>query len=167
MSPPGWVIRSLDPGSDAEIDLVATRMRATLIEVLGEAEGASMYSMEWLRDRVRFHLDPARSTAEVFLAVLPEGAIAAHTIVRVETDDAGRTFGLVSTTYVEPSSRRLGVAHALLDHGEAWFRAHHLTAAETYTSDSNTRLIALYQAHGYAITSTHPDKRMVVLSKRL
>lgn len=49
-------IRALDPGSEAEIDLVAQRMRRTLIDVEGEETGTALYTMEWLRDQVRFHL---------------------------------------------------------------------------------------------------------------
>jgi GNAT superfamily N-acetyltransferase len=45
-------IRPLDPGSEPEIDLVASRMRETLVEVLGEARGASMYSVEHFIVRV-------------------------------------------------------------------------------------------------------------------
>jgi GNAT superfamily N-acetyltransferase len=144
-------IREIDAGSEMEIDLVATRMRATLEEVLGEERGREMYSMEWLRDRVRFHLDPARSTGAVFVAEDGE-AIVGHTIVRIERDDDAGPFGLFSTTYVAPSHRRAGVAKLLLARGEAWMRAHAMSSAATDTSESNTKLIQLFEQHGYAIT---------------
>lgn len=149
--------RELDRDADAEIELVATRMRATLEEVLGREEGAALYTMDWLRDRVRFHLDPSRSTAAVFLAEHPSGggggAVVGHTIVRIERDDDDddRPFGLFSTTYVEPGSRRAGVAHHLLRRGEAWMRERGLRRAVTDTSATNTKLIRLYEAHGYTI----------------
>lgn len=144
-------IRELDPRAEGEIDLVARRMRMTLEEVLGEEEGRSLYTTDWLRERVRFHLDPTRSTAAVFLAEARSGAIAGHTIVRIDADDEGQPIGLFSTTYVEPASRRAGIAKQLLLRGEAWMREHRMGVAATDTSATNAKLIRLYETHGYAI----------------
>lgn len=147
-------IRPLDPASDAEIDLVAQRMRATLVEVEGEAAGGALYTLEWLRERVRQHLVPGAAV----LLLEAAGAIAGHTIVRRETDGAGHAFGLISTTYVLPAARRQGHAAALLVAGEAWMQAQGLARSATWTSSTNTALIALYAAHGYreAERGTHP-----------
>ena len=145
-------IRPIDPASDAEIDLVAQRMRLTLIEVEGEVVGTALYTMDWLRERVRWHLDFAQATAQVCLAIDPAGDIVGHMIVRVESDDEGERFGLFSTTYVRPESRQEGVAIALLLHGEQWMRAQGLQSAATWTSASNAKLICLYVKHGYVIT---------------
>lgn len=164
---PGYVIRPLDPAAHEEVALVAERMRLTLVEVLGEETGAGMYTHEWLEDRVLEHLDPARLHGQVFVAVEPGGAIAGHTIVRIEKDDGGRAFGVFSTTYVTPDSRRTGVADALLDRGEDWMREQRVTVAQTWTSDTNAPLLALYRKHGYALTLRVPEKKMVVLSKAL
>ena len=38
----------INPHSTDEIELVAARMRQTLIEVLGEEEGTALSSMDWL-----------------------------------------------------------------------------------------------------------------------
>ena len=148
-------IRAIDPASDAEINLVAQRMRLTLIEVEGEAAGTALYTMDWLRERVRWHLDPALVIAQVFLAIDVGGVIVGHTIVRVETDGDGGRFGLFSTTYVQPESRKDGIANALLLHGEQWMRALGLPSAATWTSASNIKLIGLYAKHRYAITERH------------
>jgi GNAT superfamily N-acetyltransferase len=158
------LVRPIDPRSPAEIEIVAERMRQTLVEVLGEVRGTSMYTMDWLRDRVRFHLDPARSTAEVFLAE-DDGRIVGHTIVRVEVEDGGRSMGLFSTTYVEPAHRRGGVASLLLERGEAWMRARSLGHAVTYTDEGNARLIRLYEKHGYRIVDA--QQQMVKLEKAI
>jgi ribosomal protein S18 acetylase RimI-like enzyme len=165
--PEGHQIRPINRSSPAEIELVATRMRQTLIEVIGEEEGGSMYTMDWLKQRVLFHLDPLQSTAQVFVSIGDEGQITGHTIVRVERDESGREFGLFSTTYVDPESRKQGIADSLLLRGEKWMIERGMTAAETYTSDSNVKLIQLYRKHGYEITGTRPDKKMVILGKRL
>ena len=149
------LIRPIDPTSDAEIDLVARRMRLTLIEVEGEVVGAALYTMDWLRERVRWHLDPSLATAQVFLAISPKGEIVGHMIVREESDGEGGSFGLFSTTYVQPESRKDGVANALLLHGEQWMRALDLPSAATWTSATNAKLIGLYAKHGYAITEGH------------
>ncbi len=143
-------VRPLDAGSEAELELVARRMRATLVEVVDPERGAAMYTLDWLRDRVRFHLDPARSTGAVFVAEL-DGEVVGHGIVRMETDDAGARFGLYSTTYVAPAHRRRGAAGALLDAGEAWFAPRAPAYTATWTADGNGPLIGLYQARGYVI----------------
>lgn len=158
------IVRPVAAESADEIDLVATRMRLTLIEVLGEERGGGMYTMDWLRDRVRFHLDPVRSTGAVFVAEL-DGVVLGHTIVRVDADDDGGRIGLFSTTYVDPVSRRAGVAAALLGEGERWMRAHDLDTSFTYTSTTNDRLIALFGKHGYALVDTRGE--MVRLRKLL
>jgi GNAT superfamily N-acetyltransferase len=161
----GHRIRAIDPGNAAEVELVAARMRQTLVEVLGDETGRSLYTMDWLIQRVRWHLDPAKSTAAVFLAETREGRVTGHTIVRIECDDAGKAFGLFSTTFVEPESRRLAVATQLLLRGEAWMRAHGMTEAATYTAETNAKLIGLYHKHGYAIVETRSE--MVRLAKVL
>lgn len=145
------------PVREDEIDVVALRMRLTLVEVLGEARGTAMYDLDWLRDRVRFHLDPARSTGAVYVAEDDGGAVVGHTIVRVDEDEDGRPIGLFSTTYVEPAARRGGVASALIAAGEAWFRGKGMQTAWTYTSAGNDRLIRLYRKHGYEVVDRRGD----------
>ena len=78
------IIRPIDPQSAREIELVASRMRATLMEVLDPARGEAMYTIEWLDDRVRQHLD-GRHVGAVFVAE-DDGEIVGHTIVRIEHD---------------------------------------------------------------------------------
>ncbi len=160
-------IRPLKPDSTTEIDLIAKRMRETLVEVLGEEEGGSMYTMDWLKQRVMFHLDPKQSTAKVFLAENSENQILGHTIVRIDKDDQGKSIGLFSTTFVAPEFRRQAVATRLLSQGEDWMRGHGMTEAATYTSDSNTKLINLYADHGYKITDKYPEKKMIKIAKAL
>lgn len=150
-----FYLREIDPTSDAEIDLVAQRMRATLIEVEGEETGTALYSMDWLRERVRWHLDAAQVVAQVILAEAEDGVILGHTIVRREFEQDGRQYGLVSTTYVLPDSRRSGVAEALLIAGEEWMRGLGLGICATWTSSTNLKLIRLYEKHGYRQTATH------------
>ncbi len=162
---PSHRIRPIDPSSTAEIALVARRMRETLVEVLGEARGTSLYTMDWLTQRVKWHLDPAESTAQVFLAERDDGHVAGHTIVRVDQDDEGRPIGLFSTTFVEPAERRSGLAERLLLRGEAWMVEHGMTVAVTDTSDANVKLINLFEKHGYRIV--HRSAAMVRLARTL
>lgn len=157
-------IRPLDASSPAEIDLVASRMRETLVEVLGEERGTNLYTMEWLRDRVRFHLDPERSTAAIFLSE-DAGCITGHTIVRVERENGRKEIGLFSTIFVQRPSRRMGIANGLVLRGEEWMLEHGLAEAVTYTSDSNVKLINLYRKHGYEIVAAKSE--MVKLAKPL
>ena len=151
----GLRIRDIDPASEAEVDLVARRMRQTLVEVEGEETGTALYTMQWLRDRVRWHLDPANTTGRVFLAEGPGGGVLGHAIVRIEADDSGRRFGLFSTLFVDPGSRKRAVGTRLVRHGEGWMAAHALPEAATWTSSTNAKLIGLFGKHGYAITARH------------
>lgn len=147
---PAITLEALAPGDETRITLVAERMRQTLVEVEGEETGTALYTMGWLRDRVRWHLDPACCTGAVWLAVADGGELAGHTIVRVEHTADGERFGLFSTSHVAPAWRRHGVASRLLAQGEAWMREHGLVEASTWTSATNRPLIALYARHGYA-----------------
>jgi len=158
-------VRPIDPNSPAEVDLVASRMRQTLVEVLGEEVGGPMYTMEWLIQRVRWHLDPEQCVGQVFVSENGDGQITGHTIVRIEHDDDGQPFGLFSTFYVEPGSRRRGVAASFVDRGEAWMRGHSLTVARTYTAATNARLTGFLARLGYEKTATSGD--MIILSKTL
>ncbi len=133
-----------------EIARVAERMRATLIEVEGAETGAAMYSMDWLQDRVRFHLDPAQSQARVLIARDAQGANVGHTIFRIESAN-DRRYGLISTTYVLPEARRAGWAAQFLAQAHAWFLAQGVSESCTWTSSTNTPLIQLYSKHGYRI----------------
>lgn len=155
------LVRPIDPQSSAEIALVAERMRLTLIEVEGPEVGGSMYTIDWLVDRVRFHLDPARSEGAVFVAAALgsdgqdiHSRVVGHTIVRVESEPERPRFGLFSTTYVAPSRRRSGVAGRLLARGEEWMIARSLPSACTWTSASNQGLIRLYEGRGYSIVES-------------
>ncbi|MGM9513222.1 GNAT family N-acetyltransferase [Roseateles sp. DB2] len=163
-------LRDLAPSCPDEIERVAEGMRQTLIEVEGEARGAAMYTQDWLRARIRWHLDPAQTQARVVLAVGAQGQILGHTIFRIERPDETR-IGLISTTYIWPAYRRAGLASRLLACAEDWFREQRLTRCCTWTSATNRPLIALYGRHGYQQTDQGPndltDTLMIQLSKPL
>lgn len=156
-------IRPIDPEDLEEVALVAERMKLTLIEVLGEARGAAMYTSEWLIARVRWHLDPSACTGAVFVAENVDAGVVGHTIVRVEEGDDRH--GLFSTTFVTPEARRDGVAGLLLNRGEAWMRSLGLPAAMTATSRTNQPLIGLFEDHGFAVHDHHGE--MLRLRKAL
>lgn len=150
-------IRDIDARSGDEIDLVAARMRATLVEVEGEDGAARLHSPPWIRERLLWHVSNAETPSRVLVAAWPDGRVVGHTILRRDVDAAGRPVGFVSTTYVVPEARRHGIAQRLLEAGEAWFRALGLTRASTWTSATNAPLIGLYRRHGYAITDQGPN----------
>jgi GNAT superfamily N-acetyltransferase len=160
-------VRPIDPASNSEIERVAQWMRATLIEVEGEATGTALYSMEWLRERVRWHLNTSQVVAAVLLAEDANCKVIGHTIVRREVDESGQPFGLVSTTYVDPVARRLGVADELLGAGEHWFAEQRLRSFSTWTSSTNTKLIKLYEKHSYKQAETAVHETTGTLMVRL
>jgi GNAT superfamily N-acetyltransferase len=116
-------------------------MRETLVEVLGEERGGGMYTMDWLVQRVEFHLNPESCTDQVFLAQSVSGETLGHTIVRLDKDFEDQQIGLFSTTYVAPMYRGQGVAQALVDRGEEWIKGLGMSRAVTYTDPGNTPLL--------------------------
>jgi GNAT superfamily N-acetyltransferase len=124
-----------------------------------------MYSPDWLRDRVRFHLDPAQSTGQVFLSENEGAAITGHFIVRIERDEGGRRFGYGSTIFVEPASRGSGIAQSLLEQGERWMRDQGVAEAEYCTADHHVRILRLFSRNGYRIIEKSTE--MVRLAKSL
>lgn len=159
-------IAPISLSDEKKIALVAQRMKETLIEVLGEDEGATMYDTSWLINRVKQHLDGSYK-AQVFVAENKEGHICGHTIVRIESEqETGEKFGLFSTIYVDPDFRERNVASRLIDVGEEWIMKNGLSVFSTYTSDANHKLISLYTKRGYRITHNDEKKKMVVLFKK-
>lgn len=145
--------------------MVASRMRLTLIEVLGQERGKSLYTDEWLQQRVQFHLDPSKSIGQVFVAENNEREIIGHFIVRIDKDDSGKAIGLGSTIYVAPEFRNKSIATSLLATAEAWMVSHGMTEAVYYTASSNSNLINLYLKQGYEIAEKQSE--MVRLTKEL
>ncbi len=139
-------VRPIDRGSLHERQLVASRMRDTLVEVLGEERARAMFTDAWLLDRVDQHID-GRLDAEVFVAVF-EGAIVGHSIVRRERDHRGE-HGYISTTYVHPAQRRAGAARALVSSVEQWMHERGLRVSVTHTHPRNDKLRALFTGLGY------------------
>lgn len=145
------LIREIAAQSSDEVTLVARRMQATLVEVEGESNAARLHSLPWIRERLLWHIDNPAVLARVLVATLAGGEIVGHTVLRRETAPEGGHYGLFSTIYVTPPCRRRGVAARLLRAGEEWFRAVGLSTFSTWTSSTNTRLIRLYEGHGYRI----------------
>lgn len=155
-------IREIDPQSEAEVNLVAQRMRQTLVEVLGVDKGESMYTMQWLIDRVHWHLDLKNTDGRVYLSQNQDGKIIGHAIARI---DHGSSFGYFSTIFVEPLSRKNGVATGLMKHIEDWFLKRGMPKIIYNTADNHVALIGLFKSQGYKITHTESD--MVQLTKVL
>ena len=159
-----YSIRTINP-IDSEIELIASRMRQTLIEVLGEEKGKEMYSMPEVIERVRWHLDPEKVCAHVFVAEDDAGKNVGHTIVRVDDDGEGNPIGLFATTYIIPEVRRKGLAVRLIEEGERWMKGQDMAYAATYTDEDNEKLQQLYLQQGYVISPM--PKGFVKLSKSL
>ena len=161
-------VHSVSPADEETIELVAQRMRQTLVEVLGEEatrrqERQDPALARGYGDRARFHLDPHRSQGAIFVA--REGVeTIGHIIVRVESEDGG-SIGYFSTIYVDPRSRRQNAARLLLDTGEAWLRARGMRRFVTYTDKDNTPLISLYSRAGFRLVPGAPLE-MVKLEKQ-
>ena len=113
------------------------------------------YSLQWLEDRLRWHLDPTLSCAQVLVAT-SGSEIVGHTIFRIEPP-ISNPFGLISTTYVLPSARKNGWAAKFLQHAHAWFVSKGARFSGTWTSATNQPLISLYQKCGYSVVEHGPN----------
>lgn len=163
----GGVKVVLVSANDSErIKWIASKMRETLIEVIGKEQGESMYSQEWLVNRVTEHLD-GRLTGQVLLAESHNGEPVGHLIVREDRGEQGQPIGLLATVYIVPEWRRQQVASQLIDSGEKWIEDRGLLESVTYTDQGNKKLIELYYGRGYKITSRDEEKQMVILSRKL
>lgn len=156
-------IRELDPESKEEISLVALRMRKTLIEVLGEEKGSALYSMEWLTNRVLWHLDPNQTTANIFLIENNNHEILGHAIARIDKDESGNPYGYFSTVFIEPSSRNKGLATSLVLQVESWFKELRMGKIIYNTAENHSKLIRMFEGLGFQITHREPE--MVQLTK--
>jgi ribosomal protein S18 acetylase RimI-like enzyme len=157
-------IRELNPDSESEILLVAQRMRETLIEVLGEEKGTAFYTMEWLVDRVRWHLDSSQTAAKIFLIEGYQQQIIGHAIARIETDSEGSSFGYFSTIFIEGNSRKQGLAQALIETVEAWLMSMKMPKIVYNTAKNHFALIRLFERNGFKIA--HEESEMVQLVKK-
>lgn len=140
-------------------------MRQTLVEVLGEERGTALHTMDWLVDRVRWHLDAEQTNAKVFLMVSANGEIKGHAIARIEYEGDKKAFGYFSTLFVEPESRNKGLANALVAHVEVWLRNMGMSKIIYNTAENHSKLIRLFERHGFKIT--HQESEMVQLTKVL
>ena len=122
-----------------------------------------MYTLEWLEERVRWHIRAETCPGAVFVVGTPAQDWLAHCIVRASegvTDE-----GLFATTYVRPEARRRGIAGGLIEHGEVWMAHQGFRTARSYPHPDNRPLQALYRARGY--TLQREDDAFVSLSRAL
>lgn len=143
-------IRRLSPTAAEEIEWVARKMRQTLAEVVDNQDGASLYSIQWLRNRVNEHLAP--SFGAVFVAQDDAtGLLQGHVIAREDVEEDLGEVGLMSTIFVEPEVRREGLGRKLVETALAWMKERGATLAVTKTAASNSGLIKLLESLGFSI----------------
>jgi GNAT superfamily N-acetyltransferase len=157
-------IRDININSEEEILLVASRMQSTLVEVLGEVKGKSLYSMDWLTERVQWHIDLIPK-AKILLLENETGNILGHAIVRDEQVESGNRFAYFSTIYVVPASRGKGLAKDLMNAVEKWCEDQEINIVRYNTAIDHPVIIKLFKNNGYQVT--HEENEMVQLTKEL
>jgi GNAT superfamily N-acetyltransferase len=160
-------VREINPASSEEIALVASRMRNTLEEVLGEEKGQALYTMEWLEDRVRWHLDSEKRSAKIYLSENTKKEITGHAIARIEQDESGKNYGFFSTIFVEPTERKQGVARSLLKKVEDWCLEKKMPEIVYYTAETNAPLIELFTKNGFHLAQKEAEMVRLVKPLRL
>jgi len=145
-----------DLAGEDEIAFAASRMRSTLVEVLGVERGVSMYSLNWLRERARFHMGPER----IAKVLVEHGMIVGHALARVDSPDDTQ-FGLFSTIYVAPDYRGRGAATKLIEHVEDWFAGLGIEHVVYNTGAHHELVIGMFERRGYFITA-RADERVAL-----
>ena len=157
------IIRDLDPNSKGDIDVVATRMGLTLVDVLGKERGQSLYSYEELKQRLQDHIDMG-DRAKILLAGL-KGEILGHAIARVEKDEHQKDYLFFSTIYIQPEVRQKGFASQLVLAIEQWGSSLQLPTIIYNTAHNNQPTIRLFESFGFK--KTLEDNDMVQLKKTI
>lgn len=155
-------IREINPTVKEEILLVAERMRQTLIEVMGQEKGSTFYTIEWLIDRVYWHLSHER-IAKVMIVENNKSEIIGHAIARIEYDENKKKFGFFSTIFLLPEFRGQGIASEIIDFVENWLFSFDIYKIIYNTAANHFALINLFQKHDYIITESEGE--MVRLTK--
>ncbi len=151
-------IRALNPNSEEEINLVASRMRLTLIDVLGEDRGGAMYSIDWLVDRVREHI--SMGDRGRVLLVEHNGEVVGQAMARLEGDCV-----LFSTVYVQPEHRRKGIAGGLIKAISEWSKEIGVSKIEYNTAKNHINLIKLFQKFNFV--KAYDSGEMTKLIKKI
>lgn len=157
------LIRTLNPKSDKEINLVASRMQKTLVDVLGKKEGEHYYSKDWLLDRVKYHMQLGEA-ASIFLSEEVFGQISGQAIVRIEKED-GEYYGYFSTIYVVDEYRRKGKAKLIIEAVMEWCHSKNLTKVTYNTAKNHVPIIRLFK--GFGFRERLSEKNMVRLELSL
>jgi ribosomal protein S18 acetylase RimI-like enzyme len=158
-------IRDINPNSNEEIKIVAERMRETLIEVLGKDKGESMYSLEWLTERVLWHLDSKNTDGKVIVICNKEQKIFGHAICRIDYDDQKKPFGYFSTIFLAQEFRNLGLASEIVTFVENWFISKNVNKFVYNTATNHTAILKLFHKHGFKKEDSSSE--MVQLVKRV
>lgn len=161
----GFRVRRISEADEPLVAVVAADMRTTLVEVLGAERGGALYTDEWLRDRVRAHLDPRRLDGALFLADDLAGLRRGQLLARSERD-GGRPIGLIATVFVAADWRGRGVASALFDAGEAWLRSRGCDETAYDTAEDHAAMAALLAGRGYEVSHREPAIRMLRWTRR-
>lgn len=94
---------------------------------------------------------------EVLVAVDGQEALG-FVWVFVNQDWDGRHRGEIAALYVVPERRGRGLGRLLLEEGEAVLRQWGCRRIQLAVTASNEPAVALYRAHGYAVTRYHMER---------
>ena len=134
--PPGFTIRAL-AGEDE-------------IEARVEVHRSAFYPSRMTVEKHRRVMASPTYRQELDLMVIaPDGALAAYCIVWV---DAVNRFGIFEPVGTHQDHRRLGLARAVLRHGQQLLQALDAEVAHVYAAGGNAASTALYPAAGFEVS---------------
>jgi len=145
-----YKVRPLNIKSESEKDLIAKRMRLTLIDVMGEEKGSDFYPSSFFKERLEWHLN-LEDKCGVLVCESEAKDILSHVIVRVEKDSDihYRPFGFFSTIYVVPKWRRKGIARLMINEVHKWCLERNLSKVTYSTAINNDGLLSLLKELKY------------------
>lgn len=148
--PPGFTIRAFD--GEGEIE--------ARVDVHRSAFHPSRMTVEKHR---RVMASPTYRQARDLMVIAPDGAPAAYCIVWV---DAVNRFGVFEPVGTHQEYRRLGLARAVLLHGQRLLQALDAEVAHVYAAGGNVASMALYPAAGFAVVDYNCQWQKSILLDR-
>ena len=154
-----YTIRDINSTDHKEIDLVVRRAMETVLETIPEFAGNPDLA---LRIWPNFTFDQMEAMfiegynhpnhRTLLVIEHQSNQIAGHAICSVKLDDDGVKYGFCYSRFIHPHYRNRGMASALLEEQEKWWKDQGVHYILAQTHETNFKLKQLFEKHGFKST---------------
>lgn len=149
-------LRDINSKNTQEVDLVVRRTMDTVLETIPEFEGneeiarRAFKNFTFSKMREMISVDFAKTTHGALVAINEKNnEVIGHALFSIKEDKAGEKFGFCYSRFVSPEARRKGVASALLEAQERWWRSLGAKYIFAQTHVTNNKLQTLFEKNGF------------------